>query len=228
MVSRIASFFIIVGFIISLWSWSRLPVEVPLIEITAAHDVPALGLPIYAQFIVTQSLKFSRPASVSTLTLPAYIPNDQPNILVVDILSEGKLRQRWRISGQGNSPAAAELHHLRLMPPQTMQGNIEVRMSSVIDSDHKDVAPRVFTETANQNYAAGNYRIAANEKLGDISLTLWETKSRNQIVREFWDKQPLQAIVQVGQLGLALILASVLPGIILSLFKLNQARQPHN
>jgi len=45
-----------------------------------------------------------------------------------------------------------------------------------ISHEEKDRAPRVFVETDDQAYPDGNYRIASNEKKGDIGLTVWATR----------------------------------------------------
>ena len=55
----------------------------------------------------------------------------------------------------------------------------------------KDVAPRLFIETADQYYRAGNYFIADNAKAGDISLSVYGQKTHEEILKRQWRDNPL-------------------------------------
>lgn len=148
------------------------------VEIMVAHDVPDNGLPVFAQFTVTQTLSFTEPYLVKALNIPIYWPDDG-EWLQVDLKRNGKLVQRWRL--EPGSEKSVQVRQLLIEPALLLDGELEV----VFDGQHiahqdQARAPRIFIETADNNYGGGHYRIANNEKKGDVGMFFTAQRSRWQ------------------------------------------------
>ena len=78
-----------------VWYWLDGLEENVVIDILASQE-RELGLPIYAQFVATQTLTLEKPTAVKRLMVPVYFL-DAGSGLQVDLLKEGVLLQRWRV-----------------------------------------------------------------------------------------------------------------------------------
>ena len=204
------SFYILVllagGVGYTTWWWHQVH-EYPAIDITGAYDVPDLAQPVFAQFVYSQKLVVPEPAKITRLRVPLFVPND-PEALRIDLIQNGRLLNRWRYRPtEENKVVFAELP---LTPPRILSGELRVVFdgSAVPYADHGQ-APRVFIDTSNMTYPAGNYRIAANEKQGNISLQVWgERKNSEQWLAEY-ARHPLQTLASASRWVLVgLVLAS--------------------
>ena len=54
------------------------------------------GLPVYAQFVVTQTLNIADPVVMTKLIVPIYFPADTGEQLVIDLWRYETLVSRWR------------------------------------------------------------------------------------------------------------------------------------
>lgn len=191
---------------VGMW-WYTQTVERPALIIEAPHDVPALGLPVYAQFVVTQRIRLDRPLQITRLTVPMYLPAEGET-MDVRLLQQQRVIQQWREVPK----KSGEVVNVTLSFPQTreLQGDLEVQFEGArISARDPDRAPRVFVESADSNYPAGNYRIAANEKEGDVGMIWYETVTRGDVWLEHFRNNTTAAIEEllVG-LAAALLLVS--------------------
>ncbi len=198
----VASGVIILGILFFLGWWSAETLERPRITIEAAHDVPENGLPVYAQFVVTQQLHQVEMARISSVHVPVYWPVAGAE-LQIDLQRNGIVLQSWREGGpsvQGMTEVV-----LPLLPARLLDGDLELSFSSrqVTHAD-KNEAPRIFVESADANYPGGNYRIAQNEKQGDVALTMYEIIPRWRVWQEELSARPLSALFH-GLVGMAFI-----------------------
>ena len=164
-----------------------------------------LSLPVFAQFIVTQTFDFSRPFSASEIALPLYLPSD-PLPIKISLFQEDRLITWWQYpfpdAPRSEGRAVA---HLRFIAPTILQGKSELRFDgSSITHDEQNRAPRLFTETFDAAYPDGNYRIARNEKQGDIAMQIMEQKTNSQLFSDKIHVDPL------GNFSFVLICSSLL------------------
>lgn len=149
------------------------PLEYQAVNITAAADVPDLGLPVYAQFVYTQRLVLHQPALVSRLELPLLVPGQAPTVRVIQA---GVVVQEWSKEADYVWPQ-----------PQELVGNVEIEISGRhLTHEEAEQAPRVFIESDDAAYPDGNYRVADNEKKGDIALTLYGRRTRGEALLRAW------------------------------------------
>jgi hypothetical protein len=176
-----------------------------------------LSLPVFAQFIVTQTLSFERPFFATELMIPLYLPSD-PQPIKISLYQEGKLVTWWRYPFDSSVDSeGSKVAHLRFATPTLLQGKSELRFDgSSIAHDMQDHAPRLYTETFDGAYPQGNYRIAQNEKQGDIALEFIEQKTNSQL---FWEKVQADPM---GRSSFLLIFSSLLMLLVCLPFELVQ------
>lgn len=198
------SLYVSVGLLLAVvcvvWWQGRQYEERVAIDILASHDSPNLGLRIFAQFVITQKLWLKDVVSATRLIVPMYFPKASEWVQI-DLRRNGKLVQRWRYgSGMADEIINVEFE---IEPAQLLDGEIEIAFSAEhIDHDKKGRAPRIFIEKADANYPDGNYRIANNEKEGDVGLALIERNRR----WELW----FEELVKDSFFGIAFIIKSIL------------------
>ncbi|MFH1353992.1 MAG: hypothetical protein ABIH36_01770 [bacterium] len=201
---------LVVLIVVGGWYWLDRYEENTVIDILASREED-LALPVYAQFVITQRVTLADRATVTHLVVPVYFPSNK-YALKIDLLSDGKLMQRWR---RGSEAGGLEEIELVLEPPYTLEGGLEVQFSAVdITHEEAEVAPRVFVETANEQYPGGNYRIADNEKEGDISLKFVE---RRRVLDRYvlaGRQRPLKLLYGVGLGVLVVLLIVSLPSVL--------------
>lgn len=209
-VSVILIVFCIVGYGIWLLRYE----EVVVVDILASREAD-LGLPVYAQFVVTQTVTVPEIASLTRLSIPMFFSGAETlSSYEVAVFRNDTLLQRWQRDVPklplGDSLVQDVLFDLD--PPRLVDGVLSVRIAAPgIVAAERNRAPRVFVEPDDTAYLGGNYRIAANEKQGDVSLQLVGRERRGVHVVEQLRRQPLAAISFYGGFVFILILVGALP-----------------
>ncbi|HLD25484.1 MAG TPA: hypothetical protein VJC05_00380 [Candidatus Andersenbacteria bacterium] len=171
--------------------------ENTVIDILASRE-PELAIPVFAQFVATQTLTLEALTSVERLIVPVHFPSEA-SMLQIDLTQRDRLLQRWRYQPRTTGIVEADL---ALEPLRLLEGEVEVHFSARgVDHEHKHEAVGVFIESADGHYPGGNYRIVDNQKVGDISLKVVEQRRKLDRLAIAWEKRPLRVIWQSG-LGL--------------------------
>jgi len=175
------------------------------------------GLAIYAQFIATQSLKLKQESQILQLTVPTLFPA-AGHFLTIDLTKQGRLLERWRYQ----PPAAliGRIHDatLPITPPRNLEGKLEISFSALaVSHEQQEEAPQVLVESDDRGYPDGNYRVAANQKRGDISLALIQRQRRIDRIISEWQDQPLKQLSEFSKLGLVVLLIVAIPPLLLRL-----------
>lgn len=190
--------------------WLQVYEERPLIAIRAVAGED-YGLPVYAQFSVMQSLVIHEPAEITRLVVPMRLVNTRVPF-EVRLLNNGDLIARWNLVEAIKHSELVQEISFDLAKPREMSGNIEVVFDgSPIDLGAKDQAPRVFIETEDRAYRDGNYRIASNEKKGDVGLSLYQRERRGIRLLNEWRERPLSGVGWIGVVLLGAFLVGLLP-----------------
>lgn len=181
-----------------------------IISIHASHDIPAeQGIPVYAQFVATQTLRFDNPTTITRIELPIYRPVAHAVPLTIEVAQRGHLLQRWQYREvTGSSAYDVDLP----LVPLTLQGEVDVIFSARnVSAEDAKVAPRIFAESAGHYYEEGSYRIADNEKTGDIAMVVTERVTNGNVLAAQWKTSPLLVFISVGRWVPAVLLALFLP-----------------
>ncbi len=196
--------------------WLSQSVEQEVVSILASRE-PAQGLPIYAQFIATQTVRLASPVLFSALVIPAFFPEDSAAI-VVRLLQDGKALHEWQL--RSREAGSGEVI-LRPPKPFRLADQVEVQFDgSMIMATDKNKAPRLFIEVDDAAYPDGNYRIAANVKQGDISLALFGQRTRLAIVSGRWRQQPADEASKAAMWVVVAITMYALPSLVARTFML--------
>ena len=181
--------------------------EEKIVSINASRE-PDLGLPVYAQFSITQTVAILSESRLTRIEIPVYIPpGDRPPLQVA-------VRQRdQEIFSEAYQPPQSGFDTLQLVLKDrpAVTGELEISvMAPATAAAQKEEAPRVFIESADDAYPFGAYRIADNPKKGDMSLDVFsETSWAYYIVREL-RLHPLETAALVARaIAMASFLASV-------------------
>lgn len=135
-----------------------------------------LAVPVFAQFTATQTLKLDRPALISELIVPLHVP-ERSLPLKIRLYNKGHVVGSWMYSATSNQKGVIDAR-FPMTVPMMLEGTMDVAFDgTAIPYDQKALALGIFIEPQDANYPNGNYRIAANEKQGDISLSLIEQKN---------------------------------------------------
>jgi|SRR3989344_334088 len=190
--------------------------ESSYLTITAARET-YLSQSVFAQFIYAQRLTFDRPARITELVVPMNLP-ENPLPLKIRLMQNGYSLGSWIYPLHKETIGVREVH-LPLTVPMLLHGDMEVVFDgSAIDHDHKDSAPGLFIEPKNEGYRGGNYRIANNEKGGDISLAFTETKTNYEIFLGQFRKNPLGIITFVCIAAAGIFAIALFPSIAVQMF----------
>ncbi len=221
--ARIKSWIMVVLHI-ALWSsigvvvhaYATASQEFPFLRIQAAQE-EYLAQKVFAQFVYTQTITFDRPARITELVVPMYVPqNSMP--LKIRLFQEGRPIYSWVYPPEGEGRGVVEAR-LPFAAPTMLGGSLEVRFDgSAIDHDHQAQAPRLFIEPKNEGYRGGNYRIASNEKWGDISLGFMETKTNYEIFRDALRERFRAQIPRILFMIAGILLLFQFPRIVVDLF----------
>ena len=216
LISRSVGLLLIASVLAGAWWWGKQYEESAIITISASHDNFDLGLPVYAQFVFTQSLKMPRLASVSRLEIPLYAP-DSSVPFTVRLLAHERVLAAWELAHVADQEGLGILH-LQFDHPRLLEGSLEVQFDgSGISHGQKDLAPRVFVETSDSVFASGNYRIAENSKEGDIAMRFIERELRWLRIWKSWQAAPALGLLHLSQFALVLILTGLMPTVLFSL-----------
>ncbi|PIT98010.1 MAG: hypothetical protein COT71_03020 [Candidatus Andersenbacteria bacterium CG10_big_fil_rev_8_21_14_0_10_54_11] len=198
------------------WQWLHEPVDSAAIQIQAPREA-ALGLPVYAQFIVVQTFRLPGIIRVTRLTVPMAVPDPQAPVLIT-LRWHDETVAAWRLADVAPRGLPADTVadiDLQLAAPRLMDGQLELVFDgSDIFHDELTRAPRLMVETAGEKYAEGNYRIAANEKAGDIGTTIYRQELRWQHLVNHYYKQPVDGFWAVGLVAAGVLLAGSLPSVL--------------
>lgn len=177
----------------------------PVVEIQAGREAE-LGLPVYAQFMVRQTVTLERAENIIGLIVPMYFPDSGKHIYVRLHQAEQELGE-WEVSGAG----IRELH-LDLDAVQFLAGELTVEFDGrELRGDERESAPRVFVEKDNNGYISGRYSIAGNTKAGDVALEVWGRERRGRPVWESWKREPITGVAQVAAVAALGFLLGALP-----------------
>ena len=190
--------------------WSRQIIFYPAVNILSGQ-VPDLGLPVFAQFTVTQTLSLPTTIRVQSVVVPMYIPDNALPIEVV-LRRNGSEVSKWQLDVSHSGTVDVQLP---LAKPILLDGNLEVFFDGQqIAYQDRLQAPRLFVESADANYPYGHYRIAGNDKAGDISLHLIAIKTNGENFKQVLSNAPLANLPKVGLWIVLGILILCLPFII--------------
>ena len=205
-----ASALLVLAMSASAWWWFNQHSTHPIVVITAALDVVERGLPVYAQFTMAQTLHIPEPVRATHLTVPIYFPAEATQPLVVELWRYDRLVMRWRYYSEKSGTVVPV--HLPLTPPQLLDGEMEVRFAaSSIAHDQREMAPRLFIESADTYYPAGHYYISQNQKSGDIALALYGQSTNSQLFLQELKQQPLKATSRNSRWVLSAAVIALLP-----------------
>lgn len=163
----------------------------PWLTIAAPLDAPN-PLPVYDQFVVTQTIQAPGSALVTSMQIPLMIPTNTPvEPLHVKLRRGEKTVAAWHYlpPAEDATPNTIITAELPLTPPQLLDGTIEVIFSTPhVTAEHAGRALAVLVETAGDIFPAGSYRIADNEKHGDIGLTFISAVRGWHYLEEAWQQ----------------------------------------
>ncbi len=197
-----------------LKTWMQVPLTFTPIRITSGF-LEENQLPFYAQFIVTQRIVMKDPALVTGLTIPWQSPK-VPTSIVVDLRRNNILVQRWRI--RPTNKGVREDLQLPLDFPRYIDGIIEITFSvPTLDGKHQQAAPLLFMEPFDRSFPLGNYRIAHNEKSGDVNMTIFAQRQRGEVLQQAFLFHPIRGTGVLAQIAAVLILIGTLPSVATSL-----------
>lgn len=202
-IARTVALALLVGLGLLRFVWLQGTFEHEVLAILSHREVE-LALPVFSQFTVTQSLSFEEPALVDRFVIPMYVPVDAQPIRLT-LRREGRVISRWTVPYKSANAAEAAATGVQevvvpMAAPRWLTGKFELHFDgSAIEHDQQGRAPRVFTESADAAYPGGNYRIAENEKQGDVSMYAYEQVTRARHLQERWRDRPLRSAI--GYLG---------------------------
>lgn len=179
--------------------------EYTVVDITAAQDTLETTQPVFAQFVVTQLLTIEEPVTIDTITVPLWSGATGADV-TFSLLRNNKLVHEWAYQTVGAGQADEAI--LLLDPPRLVDGALALRIAApTIEHDAQELAPRVFIETADEHYPAGHYKIAENDKRGDVAMRVDGQRRRLDRLLAGWRAEPLSG---VRDLGLGVMVAMVL------------------
>ncbi len=201
------SIVLVVLLIVAQTLWLAGQEENTVVTILASREIRQ-GLPVFAQFTVSQSLYLKEIASISRLVVPFYVPRAGAP-LKIRMMRHNKPVGEWRLPGELSGLVEAQFV---IDPPQLIDGEVMIEFDGRdIRSEDKDWAPRLFIESADAAYPEGSYRIADNAKKGDVALTLVGRQTRLAQRLDQFRQAPLQQLAKAGTMLLVLMLVAALP-----------------
>ncbi|MCE9642732.1 MAG: hypothetical protein K8Q97_00245 [Candidatus Andersenbacteria bacterium] len=183
--------------------------DVIFLNIQAAQ-LPRLSHLVFAQFTATQTLRWDTPTSITRIEIPLYVPSNSEQILIK--LYQNKQLVTWWKYQAPSSDSGVVLAQLPFIVPTTLSGHIEVMLDgSSIPYTESGRAPAFFAEPQNSVYPNGNYRIASNEKDGDMAMSIIIQKTNLQLYIENFQRQPLGSLSLLFIYGCAALLIFYVP-----------------
>jgi len=213
--------FIIAVSAIGAWSWLGTAEENKVVDIMASQE-PELGLPVYAQFTVTQTFTLEKPTTLHRLQVPLYFPSREA-ALRVSLFNEDGLLWRWQVVPGQEGTIVVDLPMLSAWP---QAGQLELTFAAPeFSHEEQAAAPRLFIESADEQYPPGHFRIAENDKHGDISFSLYERRTIRDRLLDAVSRRPLKVGGQAGAVMLVVLLAASLPSVLARTVRLARAKQ---
>lgn len=180
-----------------------------VLEVSAPHDVPELGLPVYAQFEVTQTLVLREVHRVTAVELPIFAPSDSTAALTVVLTRNGHPVADWHYVPSVHGITTAVLP---LSTPALLDGDLALHLADPTTlATAADDAIRIFVESADTHYPEGHYRIAANDKQGDVGFTLYGERTRLASYFERWRQRPYDTSARLLVVVAGWILIGAMP-----------------
>ena len=207
----VLSLLVVVGAVVWLWNWGAVERDNVFLDIESSRE-SELALPVFAQFTMTQTIEFQSDALISQLVLPMYAPDGAQEISIDLRDADGGVLEHWQYQPREFGVIDAVLD---LSSPRVLGGKLEVYLEApLVDHDHKEQAIGLFTESFDEAYPYGNYRIAQNEKSGDISLTFFERVSNWELfVRDLQDDL-MESLIVVFKILLLVIFVAIIPHVL--------------
>ncbi|MEO6077513.1 MAG: hypothetical protein ABIP54_01890 [Candidatus Andersenbacteria bacterium] len=174
---------IVAGIIYGLHSWATATQHLSLLRIQGGIE-ESLAVPVFAQFTAGQTLQLQGEHLVSEIILPLYIPEHAQQIKIL-LYQNNKLVNWWKEPINNQNTTGITYFHLPFIEPTVLSGNLDLQLNGtqITYTDNAE-APGFFIETQDRNYPLGNYRIANNEKSGDIAMQFIEEKTNLQLFLE--------------------------------------------
>ena len=190
-----------------MW-WQKQSVERTIVAIAADETSVEQTLAVYAQFVVTQTLEIPRAARITELRVPLHEPAAGQE-LIIKLFEGDELVREWRHLTR----AIDQMTRVSLPVEKDVgPGSFSVEFSAPgLQHASRELAPRLYVETAGSYYPEGNFRIANNQKDGDVGLRLMERVNRWTLQREAWRASPLQVVVDAGRWLMVLLLVMAVP-----------------
>jgi len=181
------------------------------LNIVAVTDNTDSAEPVYAQFVVTQEVALSEEIQAVALEVPIY---SQLELVPVEVslLQDGEVVAATEhiTMVHGN-----EVVRMEFSTPIALHGELEVRLAVPdVSARTPERAIYVFVQKADEHYPDGNYRVAANEKVGDIALKLLAERTRWERVLGEWRVEPLVGVQAVGKRLLVVLLLTTIPRVV--------------
>lgn len=214
---------IICGGSMSIYFWATQTQSISLIHILGGVE-QNLAKPVFAQFIATQTLRIQGQHTISALVIPLYIPAT-PQSITIKLYNNDSFVTWWKIPTNNSQRNGIFYVRLPFIVPTSLKGNIEVQLNgSQIAYADQGSAPGFFVESDDAAYPYGNYRIAQNQKQGDIAMELIEQKANFTLYLEDFSKDPVGRITFLCAACAFFLVLMLLPSEILRLrMKLRQA-----
>lgn len=199
---------LVCGLLFALRMWLHATLEFIPIAITSSDKT----VYFFDTQVVTQHIEMDEPALITRLEVPWYPPTvDTP--VTVEIRRYGKLLSRWPVLTVGDGSSA--VLSLSFSTPQYIDGILDVSFSApTIDRAHLAVAPKLFLEPLDESFPSGHYRIADEEKQGDIQMRLIGQKKRIEILKYNFTQNPMLGIGTVSSFLVGICLLAALPSVL--------------
>lgn len=174
------------------------PVEKTVLQILVPTDNPLRRIKIYEQFMPTQLLRLTDPIRLTRVVVPIYTGTTK-EYLVVSLTRNGRLLYRWRLDPDQWEENTTIDVDLGLPYPLLIDGDLELAFAApTLDAKHREEASHVLFESADPYYPDGHFRIAGEDKQGDLGLSLIALQSRWEVEKGAWLKDPLQYIARTS------------------------------
>lgn len=206
-----ALFFVLTVLIASLlaWDWFSAFETRSFVDILTPQNLDSF-VEVYDQFIVTQRVRIERPVQLSGLSLPLFIRKAEGEI-TIRIWHDGKTIAEFT-KNMAQLRTGETVIEPKFAEPVNVDREVEVEVSSTAASSEN--APLLYVEKADDAYLYGNYRIADNEKKGDVDMKLFERISRVDLLREKFAASPIDVMSKSLKWILLVVIIGLIPALI--------------
>ena len=196
----------------TIWNFSQRLHEDIYLEIHSMQNIEEDTLSVFAQFVVTQTIKLNDPIDVSRFVIPLYFPARE-SVVDVTLRQESEIVAHWKLEPINDEEVGRIIEkQIWFALPQQLNGLVELEFAALdVDHDHQEQAVRLFIEPNDSAFDQGNYRIAQNEKKGDVSLRMYQIREWRAYAWEQFMMKPWHYGRRAGAGVLLLYLMVVLP-----------------